>query len=124
MATDNLLIELLATNQDNKEVTINDGFSDLDAALTENTIVDISQAAYTFTQSQVVANAVIGVTNVGTGTPNITLPQTVRLYCFYNSDSSNGVSIVRGTTSIGVAANTMILIYTDGTANGLVAVGT
>lgn len=120
--TPNLAVTQVATNQANKEITINDGLTNLDKALTEVTVVDIAEADYTMPLLTVQRNIVVGVTNTGATKRNVTLPQTKRLYVFRNADATDVVAIVRGTTSIDVAADTWTLIYTDGTANGLYAV--
>lgn len=120
--TPNLAIVQVATNQANKEVTINDGLTNLDKALTEATIVDIAEANYAMSLLTVQRNIVVGVTNTGTTKRTVTLPQTKRLYVFRNADDADVVAIARGTTTIDVAAGSWVLIYTDGTANGLASV--
>lgn len=120
--TPNLAIVQVATNQANKEVTINDGLTNLDKALTEATIVDIAEANYAMPLLTVQRNIVVGVTNTGTTKRTVTLPQTKRLYVFRNADDADVVAIARGTTTIDVAAGSWVLIYTDGTANGLASV--
>lgn len=123
MATSpNLGIQHVAANQANKEVTINDGLTNLDKALTEAVITDIATADHAFTDAEVQRNIVVGVTNVGATKRTVTLPALKRLYIFKNADATNVVAIQVGTTAMDVAADTMVMIYTDGTANGLFAV--
>lgn len=56
----------------------------------------------------------------GSVTHNLTVPATKRVFAIQNSASA-AMNVVRGSTSVAVAAGDTALLKTDGTTNGLVA---
>lgn len=120
--TPNLGITQVAPNQASKEITINDGLTNLDKALTDVTSIDIATADYALPLATLQRAIVVAVTNTGAVKRTVTLPIAKRLFVFRNADTTNPVAIARGTTSMDVAANTSVIVYLDGTTNGLYAV--
>lgn len=120
--TPNLGITQVAPNQASKEITINDGLTNLDKALTDVTSIDIATADYAIPLATLQRAIVVAVTNTGAVKRTVTLPIAKRLFVFSNADTTNPVAIARGTTSMDVAANTSVIVYLDGTTNGLYAV--
>lgn len=120
--TPNLGITQVAPNQASKEITINDGLTNLDKALTDVTSIDIAAADYALPLATLQRAIVVAVTNTGAVNRTVTLPIAKRLFVFRNADATNPVAIARGTTAMDVAANTSVIVYLDGTTNGLYAV--
>jgi len=122
--TPNLEITEVATGQNQKEATINNAINDLENALTDTVDIDVSAGDVTVTDDQGHDNIVLDVINATAATRIITVPQFKRLFVVH-SDSGNTQSITvrRGTTDItGLTSGQTRIFYTDGSANGLIAV--
>src|SRR5262245_60000708 len=116
----NLGITHVEQNQTNKEVTIDEAIDLLDQAMTDTVDIDVTSGNATVSADDYAENIRLKITGATTGGRTVTLPQSKRLILIV-SDSGNtqSVSIVRGSTSISLAAGAMGFFYTDGTANGL-----
>lgn len=119
MATPNLNITEVVANQNQKEVTINDAFTALDVAVTEFIAVDVS-SNYTLSAAEFRENVFFRATTVGVGAALVT-PMIKRLFVVENQDT-NALIVRRGSTDLTLDGGEAGLYYTDGTANGLVAI--
>ncbi|MGE4486378.1 MAG: hypothetical protein AB7C95_00960 [Synergistaceae bacterium] len=117
----NLGITHVATNQANKEVTINDGFTNIDKAITDVFAVNMASADAVLAIADLQRAITIAITNPGAG-HTLTVAATKRLFIVHNKDATNSVDIVVGATSVTIAAETLAMLYMDGTTNGLWAV--
>lgn len=118
--SNNLGLDQVAENQANKEVTINTMAGQLDAALTERFQVDVSAGNVTVTNLQYRRNASLEIINATTAGRDVTLPAIKRTITILSaSANTQNVNIKRGTTTIVVAPGQAIIVFSDGTANGL-----
>lgn len=117
--TPNLDITHIGVNQNNKEVTCNDAFTNLDKAMCEKTSQDISQTDWSVPLLTMQRMQMLEVTNVGASLSKVTVPAMKRLFLFKNGDGTNAVKIAVGTTEQTVNAGEIYLFYADGTTNGL-----
>lgn len=123
--SNNLDVSQVATNQANKETTINDATGQLDAAITEFLSSDASAGNVTLTSNQFRRNVRFIVTGVPAMTPrNLILPAVKHLF-IVSSDSGNSddVNVVRGATSLPIIPGADSIFYTDGTTDGLIQLG-
>ncbi len=116
--SNNLNITLVAANQNQKEVTVNDGFLALDAALTEILTVDLTADDVTLTSAQY-RGSLGFLTSGNTVARILTLPQIKRAAVWIKNGGSETLSIARGATTLTLAAGAYALYATDGTADGL-----
>jgi hypothetical protein len=119
MTSPNLAITHVAAAQNQKEVTVNDAINALDRALTEALAVDFTAGNVTLTDAQF-RSAIAFVAHLS-APRDLTVPQIRRLFAVSNAAGAETLSVKRGTTTIAVAAGAAILLYADGSANGLVA---
>jgi hypothetical protein len=119
----NLDLEQVTENQALKEVSINTMSGELDAALTELLVVDVTAGNVSLTNSQYRRNLGFNVTGAGTVGRTVTLPGIKKL-SMYQADSSNtqSIDIVKGSSTYTMSPGAVALLYTDGTANGLTVV--
>lgn len=122
--TTNLLITHIETAQSQKEVTANEAFEAFDDALSESLAVDVTSGNATITAAQITRALLLKVDGADTPGRTVTVPQGKRLF-LVESDASNteDFTVVRGATSITIAAGEVWLLHTDGSANGLRALG-
>src|SRR5512134_478540 len=120
MASPNLNITHVAAAQNQKEVTINDAIDALDRAMGNVLVVDFTAGNVTLTDAQFRGAVAFVAANLSV-TRDLTVPQIKRLFAVSNAAGTAALTIKRGTGAVEVAAGTAILAYTDGTANGLVA---
>ncbi len=120
--TDNLTIDQMATGQENKEDTNNDGNGQIDAALTEVLVSDYVAGNITLTALEYKRNIVFKTSNLSVAR-TLTLAAVKRLAAIDNINGTAILTVTQGSTTIDVAAGGTALIYTDGTANGLVLSG-
>ena len=123
--SNNLGLDQVAENQAAKEVTINTATGQLDAALTETYVADYTaNADITLTNTQYRRAVRLQVSNLTNAGRKLTLPALKKL-SVVTSDASNTqpLSVVKGTTTLTLDVGASIIIYTDGTANGLVVLG-
>lgn len=120
--TNNLTLDQMATGQENKEDTNNDGNGQLDAALTEVLTSDYVAGNITLTTLQYKRNIVFKTSNLSVAR-TLTLALVKRLVAIDNRDGTSILTVIQGATSIVVEPGGTALIYTDGTADGLVVAG-
>ena len=126
--SNNLNLSQVAAAQNQKEVTINDQAGQLDAALTEQFVADVSAGNVALTAPQYRRAIHIKATGAATAGRTVTLQAIKKLSIISNWSTTDSVDFALGTATITLdpaedAANpTMAVVYTDGTANGLYAV--
>jgi len=115
-----LNITTIADDQaDQQWQTSNDADADLANALADLYTVDFTAGNVTLTASQFrSANVFIG-SNLST-TRVLTLPAVKRPFWVYNPDSTDVITVTKGSATVSVTAGALALCYTDGTTNGLV----
>lgn len=118
--SNNLDLDQVLENQALKEVTINTATGQLDAALSEFLSVSLAAGNASLTNSQYRRNLAFVATGVATTGRTITLP-TIKKLAIIKSEAANtnSIDIIKGSTSFELAAGSAILVYTDGTADGL-----
>ena len=123
--SNNLDLDQVAENQAAKEVTINTATGQLDAAITETFVADYTAGTdIALTDTQYRRAVRTQISNLTAASKKLTLPALKKL-AVITSDAGNtqSLSIVRGTTTLALAAGATLIVYTDGTTNGLVALG-
>ena len=120
MASPNLNITHVAAAQNQKEVTINDGLDALDAATQGLLSVDFTAGNVTLTDAQFRGAVAFVAANVSVAR-DLTVPQIKRLFAVSNAAGAATLTVKRGTGAVDVAAGTAILLYADGTTNGVLA---
>ncbi len=118
MANDFNLDQVL-DNQQNKETTINTAVGQLAEAIGNFLSIDLTSANKTLTQAEGTRYVNYRRTDT-TASRTITVRQMQRFFIYENSNVST--SLIRGATTIVIAANEKALLYSDGTTNGLVKV--
>jgi hypothetical protein len=113
----NLGAPALSGGQVTPEITVNDAVGRLDAAVTETLVVDLTNSV-TLTTLQYQTAMRFSITPTGSA-KTLTLPAVKRL-CYIGNDGTLAISVVKGSTSISLAAATGGFFYTDGTTNGLI----
>jgi len=114
----NLNAPALVGGQATPETTVNDAVGAMDAAITEILVVNLT-ASVALTAAQYRSAIRFSVTPTGVGM-TLTLPAIKRLV-FLTNDGTNSISVTVGTTTVALAAAAATMIYTDGTANGLLS---
>lgn len=109
----------VTSNQNNKEVTINDALGRLDAALTETFAANVSAGNVSLSNTQFRSAVRINATGAATDGRTVTIPAIPHVFVFSNASTTNSVAVVRGSTSHSVDPETSILFYADGTTDGL-----
>lgn len=112
------LTQLVDTSVD-KETLINDKGGELDAALTETLDVDFTSTSQTLSNTNFRRHFQFNATNLSVAR-DLTVPAIKRFFFVNNAAGTATLSVVRGSTSIGIEAGANGLFYTDGTTNGLV----
>src|ERR687891_854872 len=126
--SNNLELAQVAAAQNQKEVTINDQAGQLDAALTEQFVADVSAGNVSLTATHYRRAVHIKATGAATSGRTVTLQAIKKLSIISNWSSTDSVDFVLGTATVTLApaedaaTPTMALVYADGTANGLYAV--
>jgi hypothetical protein len=126
--TPNLLITEIAANQNQKEVTANNAFVELDGALTNLAAIAMPYADYTLSATeggQALGNMAFSFTGSLSGARNIIVPTNQKLYAVQNN-TTGGFSLTVKTAggsgvAVAVSATLYSLLYCDGT--NVVAVG-
>ncbi|MFA5040734.1 MAG: hypothetical protein WC464_03775 [Bdellovibrionales bacterium] len=114
--TPNLLIDHIAANQAQKEVTANSAFDALDKALCQQTTIALSDANLTLTDAQVIGNLTLKFTGTLTAARTITIPAHAKLLIVENA-TTGGYSLSLSTpsgTATTLAYNERRLLYGDG----------
>lgn len=121
--SNNLALAQVAENQTSKELTINTALGQLDAALTEIRSCDVASGNVTLTTTQARSYVSFFVENATTAGRKLIFPALKKLsMVIADPDNTQDITVACGTTEVTVEAGKAVLIYTDGTANGLVSV--
>lgn len=126
--SNNLNLSQVSESQNQKETTINDQAGELDAALTEQFVADVSAGNVALTAAEYRRAIHIKASGAATAGRTVTLQAIKRMVVISNFSTSDSVDFILGSATITLAAAadaanpTMALVYTDGTANGLFAV--
>lgn len=116
--SNNLDLTQVTSNQNQKEVTINDQSGELDAAFTEVLTSDYVAGNIILTDSEFRRN-------VGFKSLNLTVARTLtvsaikRFFFVDNIDGTDTLQVIRGSTTLTMVAGEVASFLTDGTANGL-----
>lgn len=113
----NLGAAQLSGGMANPETAVNTATGRLDAAVTEIATVDLTNSV-TLTSAQYQSAFRFDITPAGVS-KTLTLPAVKRMVLFRNT-STNAITVVMGTTTFVMPVNRTALLYTDGTANGLI----
>lgn len=105
----NLNLPQVASNQNQKEVTINDQAFALDAAITEAFTVDLSSGGVTLTAAQFTRN-VLFILEGAAQPETVTLPEIKRLFAVANA-SSEDVDLEVDAVSVTVPAGSSGFYY-------------
>jgi hypothetical protein len=117
--TNNLDLSQVASNQTQKEVTINDQAGEIDAALTETLVSDYTSADITLTNTEFRRNVNFKSSNL-TVARTLNIPASIPRWFFVdNTDGTNTLTVDKGTTTIDLAAGEVAGFVADDTANGL-----
>lgn len=116
----NLNLSQVASNQQQKEITINDATDKLDLALTDTVDVNLASGNVTMTAGDVRENIRARAINNAVAR-DLTLPAIKRLLVVQN-DGSATLSVKVGSGTVTIVASAARLVYTDGSANGIVAI--
>lgn len=122
--TANLGITHIAASQTGKEITANEAFARIDAAITETLVVSVSagNATPTLAALQQASRALISGASVTGRT--VTLPTMKRaLVLAAAASNAEPVGVVRGATTLTLAPGATRFVYVDGTADGLEVIG-
>lgn len=121
--TPNLLIEHIAANQAQKEVTANAAFDALDKALCQLTSIAIADVDATLTDAQMLGSLSMKFTGTLTAGRTVTIPAKPKLLMVENATTGGftvGVKTPAG-TAITINAGERKLLYCDGTTFQIVA---
>lgn len=118
--SNNFGFEQLSENQTLKEATINTAFGQVDAALSEQLSISLASGNATVSDTNYRRNAVLFLTAATVSGRTVTLP-AIKRQIIVQADATNtqGVAVVRGSTSYTVAPGNVATFRTDGTTNGL-----
>lgn len=116
--TDNLALTLIETSQAQKEVTANQAFAALDAAICESLTFEVGDGANEPTEAQVreaVRILLVAGSPAPSGAVTVTLPAVKRLLIISNACGEEAaVGCDGGSESVAVADGASALIYCDG----------
>jgi hypothetical protein len=114
----------IASSQNQKEVTANAAFDQLDAAANAVLAVAMADADKVLSAASFTSSAVFECTGADTADRHLTVPNTMRVF-IVNNKTTGGHNVIVKTAGSGgtvtVAAGTPQLVYCDG-ANNIVAV--
>lgn len=119
--SNNLNLDQLTTGQASKEATINNATGQLDAALTESLDLDFTSADITISATNYERHLRFNYTNT-VSHHALTLLAQKKLSILAN-DSGHSATAILGTTTLSIANGEHVVVYTDGTANGLIQLG-
>jgi len=115
--TPNLLIDHVVQSQYQKEVTANEAFDALEAALTETTTISIAGTGdYTVSTAEQ-RNAVLVLSGLLTGNRNFIVPTRDKLYVIHNTTTGAFAVTVKTAAGSGVIVEQgfKAIVYCDGT---------
>lgn len=115
----NLAVGTTAPTQTDKVPSLNTDLLAIASAVTETHAANVSAGNVTLTNDEWRRHAHIRATGAATAGRTVTVPAIERLMLVTNASGTHSVAFVRGTTSLTVAPNGKVLVWTDGTANGL-----
>lgn len=117
MATPNLAISHIASSQNQKEVTANTAFDDLDLAMTDAYSFALTTGDYTFSNPEALTHMVYQMTGTPGAPRNIIVPVNKKLYIFKNATTSGHAHTVKTFAGTGVtlAPGGYAVLYCDGT---------
>lgn len=117
----------ITANQNNKEVTANSSDAVLDAAITETLVIDVSTGSRLIDDTDIeyadfyeAIHILIQGATVSGRTITIDPCKSVKLVSL-DTDATNTVDVIVGTTTLTIEIGELVLIRMDGTTNGLVA---
>lgn len=119
--SNNLDLEQMSANQNQKEQTHNDSNAELDAAITEILSVDVSGGDVVLTDEEFRRHRRFTPTGA-TADQDITVPAITREFSVYNPSTDYFITVTRGTAVITVPPKVSLILQTDGTADGLTRV--
>ena len=124
--SNNLNLDQVAENQAAKEITINTATGQLDAAITEFLACDYTSGAdITLTSTQYRRNLRFNIANLTASGKKLILPANKKLAIVTNeAANTHPISVEKGSTALSILPGAAAIIYTDGTTDGLLAVGT
>lgn len=115
--TPNLGIPHIDASQNQKEVTANTAFDDLDAALTDLLVQAITDADYTVVTADALTHMLFKFTGTLTANRNIIVPNNKKMYVVANG-TTGGFSLTVKTsagTGVAISSTTYTFLYCDGT---------
>lgn len=120
--TPNLLITEIAANQNQKEVTANTAFVELEAALTNLAAITMTDADYTLSAGeggQALGNMCFKFSATLTANRNIIVPTNKKLYAVQNATTGGHNLVVKTSGGTGVtiepSSTSYAIVYCDGT---------
>jgi hypothetical protein len=113
----NLNVPQLSGGMANPETTVNDATAAIDAAVTETLVVDLTNSV-SLSAAQYRSAFRFSITPTG-ASKTLTLPAVKRMV-YIGNDGTLTFAVVKGSTSINLAAASGGFFYTDGTTNGLI----
>lgn len=117
-SSNNLNLPQVATNQNNKEATINDQSGFIDAAIGETLDLDFTSSDVTLTIEQFRETFEFVATNLSVAR-NLTLVAEKRRFTVNNFAGTNILSVIMGSTTLLIPEGESAEFYADGTTNGL-----
>lgn len=119
----NLDLSQWAEGQSNPEVTSNDADAELESAITEVVAISIAAGNATISDANYRRNIRFDVTG-GTVARDVTLPAIERaVIVSIDGGNAAAVTLKRGSASYVASPGEVLLVFTDGTANGLEVMG-
>jgi hypothetical protein len=122
MSSPNLAVPHVAAAQAQKEVTINQAVDLLDRAVTDVLTVDLGAGDVTLTAEQYRRHRVFRSANLTTAR-TLTLPAIKREVSVDNGTGTADLTVARGTGTVVIPAGAALVVYTDGSTNGLRPIG-
>jgi hypothetical protein len=107
-------IPLLTTSQNNKEVTINDAISFLEKANNASQTLSFAAGDVTLATLDIQRFFLFKVTGA-TAARNLNVPSATKIFAVDNSQNAYPLTVVRGSSTLTLAATTVGMIYIDGT---------
>jgi hypothetical protein len=122
--TGNLNVQQVSESQTDKEAAINAATLDLDLAMTDGFVVDLTSGNVTITAAEKEDNIYFFLDNATTAGRTVTFGFTKRLFVVH-SDIGNTqmVGVVVGSKQIDIFPGNTMIFYTDGVANMLWPMG-
>lgn len=120
MTTPILQIPEVANNQVDQYLTVNDALRFLESAANDFLSVNLSSGNITLTSAQFTRSFVFVATG-NTVSRNLTVPANKRFFAVVNSGSFP-LNVVRGSSSVVVLDGEALILFSDGTTNGLVGI--